>query len=63
MQWLADLFAHLGPAGAQANASRSLAEEREMATRIDRFFDQLEHPAGQARTPVEPAAGGCNRVA
>jgi hypothetical protein len=63
MQWLADLFALLGPAGSSANASRSLAEEREMAARIDRFLDQLDHPAGRARTPAEPPAGDCTRVA
>ena len=63
MQWLADLFALLGPAGAHANASRSLAEEREMAARIDRFLVQLEHPAGQAQHPAEPAADGRTRVA
>ena len=63
MQWLADLVALLGPAGAQANASRSRAEERDMAARIDRFLVQRDHPAGQTRTPVEPPAGDCTQVA
>lgn len=63
MQWLADLVALLGTAGASANASRPLAEEREMATRLDRFLVQLDHPAGRERTPVEPPAGGRTQVA
>lgn len=62
MQWLADLVALLGTHGAYANASRSLAEEREVAVRLDRFLVSFDHPAGGARTPVEPAAGDC-RVA
>jgi len=63
MQWLADLVAHLGAHGAYANASRSLAEEREVAARIDRFLVRFDHPAGRARTPVEAPAGDRVRVA
>jgi len=63
MQWLADLVAHLGSSGAYANASRSLAVERELAAQLDRFLLRFDHPAGRALGPVEPAAGECTRVA
>ena len=63
MQWLADLVALLGASGAHSNASRSLAEERDAAARVDRFLARFDHPAGRACVPVEPAAGACSRVA
>lgn len=63
MQWLADLVALLGTSGAYANASRALAEEREAAAQVDRFLARFAHPAGQAGTPVELAAGTCTQVA
>ncbi len=63
MQWLTDLVALLGTSGASANASRSLIEEQEAAARIDRFLLRFDHPAGQARIPVEPPAGDCTQVA
>jgi hypothetical protein len=63
MQWLADLFALLGTHGAYANASRSLAEEREVAAEIDRFLVRFDHPAGQARMPLELATAACTQVA
>lgn len=63
MQWLADLAAHLGTHGAYANASTSLADEREGAAQIDRFLLRFEHPSGRSRHPVEPAAGEWIRVA
>jgi len=63
MQWLADLVAHLGTHGAYTNASSSLAEEREVATQLDRFLVRFDHPAGRSRAPAEPASGECVRVA
>lgn len=57
MQWLADLVSLLGPHGAYANASQSLAEEREAAAQVDRFLLRFDHPAGRSRTPLEPTAG------
>jgi len=63
MQWLADLIALVGAHGAYANASRSLAEEREVEGQIDRFLLRFDHPAGRARMPIEPAGGECSRVA
>jgi len=63
MQWLTDLVAHLGSHGAYANASRSLAEEREVATQLDRFLLRFDHPAGNGTRPIEPAAADCSRVA
>ena len=61
MQWITDLVARLGTHGAYVNVSRSLTEEQESAARIDRFLLRFDHPAGQARAPVEPP--GCTRVA
>lgn len=58
MQWLPDLVALLGSHGAYANASRSLADEREAAARLDRFLLRFDHPAGSGRTPVEPPHRG-----
>ena len=63
MQWLSDLVALLGTPGAYANASRSLAEERDVAANLDRFLVSFAHPAGRSRVPHEPPAGGCTRVA
>ncbi len=63
MQWLANLVAYLGTHGAYANASGSLAEEREVAAQIDRFLVRFDHPAGRSRVPAEPASGECARVA
>lgn len=63
MQWLPDLLARLGPHGAYANASRSLAEERETVEQLDRFLLRFEHPAGRSRIPVEPPAAGAVQVA
>ncbi len=63
MQWLADLIARFGPSGAYANASHALTEEQEAAAQVERFLVRFDHPAGRARIPVEPAAGGCTRVA
>lgn len=63
MQWLTDLIALLGSHGAYANASRSLAEEREVAAQLDCFLARFQHPAGQARVPVEPAVGHRRQVA
>jgi len=45
MQWLSDLVALLGTHGAYANASRSLAKEREVADHLDRFLVSFGHPA------------------
>ena len=63
MQWITDLVALLGSHGAFANASRSLAEEREAVARLDCFLARFQHPAGQGRTPVEPAVGDRTQVA
>lgn len=63
MQLLTDLVARLGSSGACANASDSLAEEREAALRIERFLARFDHPAGRAGIPVEPASTGSARVA
>lgn len=58
MQWLTDLVALLGTDGAFSNASRSLAEEREGAARLDRFLRRFDHPAGSGRLPLEPPVSG-----
>ncbi len=63
MQWLADLLANLGTSGASSNASRALADEREKAAQLERFLLRFDHPAGRARTPLEPAAGERAQVA
>ena len=63
MQWLADLLAHLGTAGACANASQTLADEREVSAQLDRFLLRFDHPAGGASTPIEQAAAKQHRVA
>jgi hypothetical protein len=63
MQWLTDLVALLGTHGAYANASRSLAEEREVAAQLDRFLLRFDHPAGRDRIPAEPPSGDAVRVA
>jgi len=63
MQWLTDLIARFGAHGAYANASRSLAEEREVDGQVERFLRTFEHPAGRARTPTELSASECARVA
>ena len=63
MQWFSDLVARLGTSGACANASRSLAEEREAAVRIERFLTRFDHPAGRAGIPEEPVSTGSARVA
>lgn len=63
MQWIADLVARLGSHGAYANASSSLASEREEAVRIERFLVRFDHPAGRDRVPSEPPARETTRVA
>jgi hypothetical protein len=63
MQRLVDLIARFGTHGAYANASRSLAEEQEVAAQLERFLVRFAHPAGRAHTPHEPAAGACTQVA
>jgi hypothetical protein len=63
MHLLTDLVALLGTRGACANASRSLAEEREVTAHLDQFLLRFEHPAGTVRVPVEPPAGDAARVA
>lgn len=63
MQWLTDLVALVGTQGAYTNALRSLAEEREVASHMERFLLRFDHPAGQALVPVEPPAGDCSEVA
>lgn len=63
MQWLADLIARLGTHGAYANASHSLADEREAAAHIERFLTRFDHPAGRAQIPAEPPLGTSAQVA
>jgi len=63
MQWLAEIVALFGAHGAYANASGSLAEEREVGAQVDRFLLRFAHPAGGAAHPTEPAAGQCPQVA
>ncbi len=63
MQWITGLVAHLGTHGAYANVSQALSEEREAGIQVDRLLTRFAHPAGRARTPVEPAPGACTGVA
>lgn len=63
MQWIADLVALLGNHGAYANASSSLAAEREEAIRIERFLIRFNHPAGRDHMLIEPPARERARVA
>lgn len=63
MQWLADLIARLGTHGASANASDSLADEREAAAHIERFLARFDHPAGRAHIPAEPPLSTSAQVA
>lgn len=58
MHAIARLLARYGTYGAYANASRALAEEREVAAQLDRFLLRFGHPAGGSRVPVEPRAAG-----
>lgn len=63
MRWLTDLVAFLGTHGAYTNASRSLAEEREVAAQLERFLIRFDHPAGRSRILAEPPSGGARHVA